>query len=751
MSGKHGNIFANFAAKSSRSKQLQQQQRVTYMHSSDSEESNHVMLSRNACTSKKRHPQRLVSANAKFANRSKILHIRGSDDDDSLEVVQVKKEEKEEKSMFGMHEMQSTELQRHKPASVILQKRKQMAKVSVPRLKKASLVTSSSSSSSSSWLSANKTLSQIERDAAAARASRRTNISKTKPKTRHTVLSNKSNRKKQKRKTYDSSSEDDVLSDGFVVNDDEDDDLDEQSFQSEDESEPELSDSMLDEESSSSEDEEKEILSRKKKQKSNPTSSITTSRFFNEKKSFLQKSKSSTSRIQKKVVVELSSDEEDDFFTERTTKKSAAKEKKLDYIDLLMSDKEADEDLHVSLEERQAIKQALKLSMKDNIPPAKKNLKPAKREKNGKSITLLSDDEIESDNEIQNDEEIDCFEEEDEESKVAGSVLRVTNHLSSFIVAQMTKWCVETSENELVGKKGVIQGMLVSNGALSAGSVATSSYQPGSNGGSIADKFKQGLSFSATPRWIEREEIEKLCPGLSLADYQLVGVNWLALLYTLTYKVEETGRVSHVNGVLADEMGLGKTVQTIAFLAWLRSQQMKGFHKQNIVGNQKKQSDRRRHILDEDEDKDDGDICDLTKDMNDSDVEVVEKRPHLIIVPASVLSNWMNEFEKFCPDMTVIKYHGSQAERDEIQDRLRKSLSKSSSKASLDVVLTTFSYFSSERSDDRSFLRKFKFDYMVVDEAHCLKNPKSSRYQNMVKFNTTHRLLLTGEKNHFWS
>lgn len=33
---------------------------------------------------------------------------------------------------------------------------------------------------------------------------------------------------------------------------------------------------------------------------------------------------------------------------------------------------------------------------------------------------------------------------------------------------------------------------------------------------------------------------------------------------------------------------------------------------------------------------------------------------------------------------------------------------------------------------------------MVVDEAHCLKNPKGARYKNMDKFSTGRRLLLTG-------
>lgn len=56
---------------------------------------------------------------------------------------------------------------------------------------------------------------------------------------------------------------------------------------------------------------------------------------------------------------------------------------------------------------------------------------------------------------------------------------------------------------------------------------------------------------------------ENICPGLVLKAYQIVGVNWLKLLYE-----------NKINGVLADDMGLGKTVQSIAFLGWLKSKQV---------------------------------------------------------------------------------------------------------------------------------------------------------------------------------
>lgn len=50
-----------------------------------------------------------------------------------------------------------------------------------------------------------------------------------------------------------------------------------------------------------------------------------------------------------------------------------------------------------------------------------------------------------------------------------------------------------------------------------------------------------------------------LSSNLKLAPYQMVGLNWLAVMHT-----------QNVNGILADEMGLGKTVQIIAFLTYLK-------------------------------------------------------------------------------------------------------------------------------------------------------------------------------------
>ena len=120
--------------------------------------------------------------------------------------------------------------------------------------------------------------------------------------------------------------------------------------------------------------------------------------------------------------------------------------------------------------------------------------------------------------------------------------------------------------------------------------------------------------------------------------------------------------------------------------------------------------------------------------------------PHLVIVPASVLQNWMNEFAKFSPGQVVMKYHGTQPERQEIQRKLRQCLPSvpDSRRQPLDVLVTTYSYFENEKPDDRNFLKKLKFSYMVLDEAHCLKNPAGKRYKSLNIFATERRILLTG-------
>ena len=144
----------------------------------------------------------------------------------------------------------------------------------------------------------------------------------------------------------------------------------------------------------------------------------------------------------------------------------------------------------------------------------------------------------------------------------------------------------------------------------------------------------------------------------------------------------------NANGVLADEMGLGKTVQSLALLSLLKA-------RYGISG------------------------------------------PHLICVPASVLENWRTEGHTHFS--VVVVYHGTQAARSQIRREVGARV-----RESLNVLLTTYTTFERDSSSiDRDFISKFRFEYVVFDEAHAIKNHKSKRYRRLSKLKCKRQLLLT--------
>lgn len=167
---------------------------------------------------------------------------------------------------------------------------------------------------------------------------------------------------------------------------------------------------------------------------------------------------------------------------------------------------------------------------------------------------------------------------------------------------------------------------------------------------------------------------------MKLAPYQLVGLNWLAVMHN-----------QQLCGILADEMGLGKTIQVISFLAYLHE-------------------------------------AGLSR----------PKSPHLIIVPSSTLSNWENEFALWCPMLRVSLYYGSPEERRAIRNEWIKD-----DFTDMDVILTTYSMVTS-CYEERKLFRSRPMHYVVFDEAHMLKNMKTQRYENLITINAAHRILLTG-------
>lgn len=161
-----------------------------------------------------------------------------------------------------------------------------------------------------------------------------------------------------------------------------------------------------------------------------------------------------------------------------------------------------------------------------------------------------------------------------------------------------------------------------------------------------------------------------------LKPYQLIGLNWLLLLHD-----------HDLSGILADEMGLGKTIQAIAFLSQLYQNGIEG--------------------------------------------------PHLIVVPASTLDNWVRELKLWCPSLKVLIYYGSMEDRRYLKhDILTEAVE-------FNVIVTTYNLAIGNDSD-RSLFRKLCLKYAVFDEGHMLKNMNSLRYRHLMAINAEHRLLLTG-------
>jgi len=107
--------------------------------------------------------------------------------------------------------------------------------------------------------------------------------------------------------------------------------------------------------------------------------------------------------------------------------------------------------------------------------------------------------------------------------------------------------------------------------------------------------------------------------------------------------------------------------------------------------------------------------------------------PHLVIVPKSTLGNWMREFAKWCPMIRTVKLHGSKDERKQI-------LATSCQPGQFDVIVTTYEVVIIEKS----FLSKLHFVYVAIDEAHRIKNEKSTFSVVVRQMKTQFRLLITG-------
>jgi superfamily II DNA or RNA helicase len=173
----------------------------------------------------------------------------------------------------------------------------------------------------------------------------------------------------------------------------------------------------------------------------------------------------------------------------------------------------------------------------------------------------------------------------------------------------------------------------------------------------------------------------KAPPGFQgeLRGYQRTGLGWLHFLREFGF-----------GGCLADDMGLGKTVQVLALLESRRAEP--------------------------------------------------GLPPSLVVVPRSLVFNWISEAAHFTPRLRVLDYTGAGRARE------------GDPFAGCDVVLTTYGTL----RKDVAALRQMEFDYLILDEAQAIKNSDSQTAKAARLLRGRHRLALTGTpvENHLgelWS
>lgn len=106
---------------------------------------------------------------------------------------------------------------------------------------------------------------------------------------------------------------------------------------------------------------------------------------------------------------------------------------------------------------------------------------------------------------------------------------------------------------------------------------------------------------------------------------------------------------------------------------------------------------------------------------------------HLVIAPKSTLANWYNEFRRWCPSINVVKFHGDKEGR-----ALQRQ--KYLDTGDFEVIVTTYEMAIIEKAA----LKKFSWRYLIIDEAHRIKNEKSILSVVIRLYHSNYRLLLTG-------
>jgi len=157
-----------------------------------------------------------------------------------------------------------------------------------------------------------------------------------------------------------------------------------------------------------------------------------------------------------------------------------------------------------------------------------------------------------------------------------------------------------------------------------------------------------------------------------LRPYQEKGVNWLYFLHSIQF-----------GACLADDMGLGKTIQILAFLHILKYKK--------------------------------------------------QKKPSLLVIPASLIANWGNEIDRFAPELKYFVAHPEAQRERKVVAKNEKSLNK------LDLVITTYALV-----QKYEWIKTYSWNYVILDEAQAIKNSGTKQTRNIKKLNSNNRIIMTG-------
>ena len=209
--------------------------------------------------------------------------------------------------------------------------------------------------------------------------------------------------------------------------------------------------------------------------------------------------------------------------------------------------------------------------------------------------------------------------------------------------------------------------------------------------GADADKMISGVTNG---QWLQSVFAKLSCPAeigpvttgkifkANLRGYQQDGLKWLHYLHRL-----------QLGACLADDMGLGKTVQLLAFLGALHSEKM----------------------------------------VADKAGPPLPSQASLLVIPASLLANWIGEIEKFYPSLKYFAAHP-----DLHKPRKNPALGPEQL-PEFDLVITTYAL-----TQRYQWIQDYSWNYIILDEAQAIKNPGTKQTRVIKKLSANNRIVMTG-------